>query len=477
MNHEVNLKFNHLDWVFGGLIIFDLLSFVASLNQSWNNIFFCLIIIVFAVLAWHKLSWGLNLILTELIIGSKGYLLALNIGQINISLRIGIFITIFFIWLIKYRDFSFFKKANKFLYPYLGLILLMIIGASRGWTNSFFFSDINAWLFLAILPIYCQEFNTQAKFNQLIQNLILSSCYLSIKTLYSLGLFAYLGRVEIDVFYKWLRNSGVGEITYVAGHYYRIFFQSQIFVLITFFYSLWLKLKFQLNPRQTKVINWSLFLTSTVLLAGLSRSFWLGGLVAGLALSYHLIRQSLSFKTALKLIGKGLGFLVIEIILILVLSQTFSTKILGVRLDESLSEPAVTTRVAELKPLWQGIKLAPIFGSGFGKTLTFISDDPRIRAKFPDGNYVTYAFEWGYLDIILKVGIIGLALYGWYLWTQLKFLEFFKNEYFGLFFGLIAIMFTHLTSPYLNHPLGFGFLAIVLTYCYNHSLKLWKPQL
>ena len=50
-------------------------------------------------------------------------------------------------------------------------------------------------------------------------------------------------------------------------------------------------------------------------------------------------------------------------------------------------------------------------GRGFGATVTYQTRDPRILADNGSGEYTTYAFEWGWLDIWLKLGIFGLAAY------------------------------------------------------------------
>ena len=87
-----------------------------------------------------------------------------------------------------------------------------------------------------------------------------------------------------------------------------------------------------------------------------------------------------------------------------------------------------------------------------------MSNDPRIRAEFPDGRYTTSAFEWGYLDIWLKIGLLGLLAY---LILIVKIArESLKAGLLGeiLFIALTALVITHTFSPYLNHPLGIGFI-------------------
>ncbi|MGC9048780.1 MAG: hypothetical protein ACP5IX_00970, partial [Patescibacteria group bacterium] len=135
------------------------------------------------------------------------------------------------------------------------------------------------------------------------------------------------------------------------------------------------------------------------------------------------------------------------------------------------TEPAAVSRWQQLGPLWQAIKQRPLFGSGFGTIITYQSQDPRAIAKY-GGRYSTYAFEWGYLDIVLKIGFMGLAVYLILIYQifregiklifnfQFSIFNFWPALVFGLLLGLIALVAAHISSPYLNHPLGIGYLML-----------------
>ena len=137
-------------------------------------------------------------------------------------------------------------------------------------------------------------------------------------------------------------------------------------------------------------------------------------------------------------------------------------------------EAAGQSRMELLKPLWKGILKHPIIGSGFGATITYNSKDPRILQNNPSGEYTTFSFEWGYLDLWYKMGILGplayLGLIGSVLlalWRVIKE----KSEMvlvginvqaisLGVFAALIALAAVHFFTPYLNHPLGIGFVIL-----------------
>ena len=139
-------------------------------------------------------------------------------------------------------------------------------------------------------------------------------------------------------------------------------------------------------------------------------------------------------------------------------------------------EAAASSRINQLKPLLYAIAKHPIIGSGFGTTITYKSDDPRIL-----GNYTTYAFEWGYLDLVLKFGLFGMIIYLILIFKILNKLLNFKflilnfkinskfqiqnnKKNYGLRIGfglaLVALLVVNIFSPYLNHPLGIGFVIL-----------------
>jgi O-antigen ligase len=189
-----------------------------------------------------------------------------------------------------------------------------------------------------------------------------------------------------------------------------------------------------------------------------SRSFEVGLAAALMILFIFKIRSDAKngFKWLLRaMLLAVLGYLVVGLISGAVFGATVSRF--------SISDSAASTRMAELSPLWSQIKKAPVFGSGFGITLTFKSEDPRVTTTNPTGMYTTSAFEWGYLDILMKIGIVGLGIYLYLIWKIGAGLwkKRADNYNFGLFLGLVALLAINIFSPYLNHPLGIGYLMIL----------------
>ena len=111
----------------------------------------------------------------------------------------------------------------------------------------------------------------------------------------------------------------------------------------------------------------------------------------------------------------------------------------------------------------------PILGNGFGSTVTYQSKDPRTLAAFPDGRYTAMSFEWGYLDHALDMGILGVAALVAFL-AVLMFTGLRRGgDAAALALGLGALAIVHITSPYLNHPLGLGIMLWLFAYTAPHT--------
>jgi len=212
-----------------------------------------------------------------------------------------------------------------------------------------------------------------------------------------------------------------------------------------------------------------LYLTGLAIVISQSRSFWLGGL-AGIFLLLWLIAWWGKKKlTYVFLAGLALAVMIAsQFLAVSLLSGSY----FGNRFANLQAEPASVSRLNQLEPLTSAIASSPFFGHGFGKTLTYVSHDPRILARNPEGLFTTFAFEWGYLDIALKIGGLGLGLYLFLIasiaFIGLKNMKSSKSHdcYLsaGLLAALTALVVTNFFSPYLNHPLGINYLMLIAAY-------------
>ena len=200
-----------------------------------------------------------------------------------------------------------------------------------------------------------------------------------------------------------------------------------------------------------------------------SRSFWLG-LFGGLLV--YLLLTIFVFKFKFKEIIGQLGMLILAgiiciglIFAVINLPPKISGDSLGSLLAKRTTqiEAAGNSRINMLKPLGEGIIKHPVIGSGFGTTVTYRSVDPRVLTTTAgaSGEYTTYAFEWSYLDLILKIGLFGLFIY--FVLIFKIFQKFWKKIkeplYLSMALVVLVILGVNVFTPYLNHPLG---IAVIL---------------
>jgi len=474
------------------IVIAEALSFWSHQITWLNHLIFLVILLAVLILSLKNLAWGFYVLLAELFIGSKGYLFFLTVGNFRISIRIGIFLVIMAVWfyqLLRYKDKvnQFFTKANQFFYYYLTLALFLLIGAVNGLAHQSIgnvFFDFNGWLYFLLTPVFFAVFSQKEIIGKALSILFAAVSYLSLKTLVLLVIFSRQLAWPLETIYRWVRDSGVGEITWAGVNFYRIFFQAHLYVLIGFLLSISLLLfakRLAFARFEKRWLFLTMILSSTAVLASLSRSFWLGGLAAlaiALAIYFWQARPGL-LKLGLILLALIVLFF-LENNFLKLISGSFENNLIAKRFAAPTEEAAASSRISQLKPLWRSVQNNLLLGSGFGQTVTYQSDDPRIRKASPDGWYATYAFEWGYLDIWLKIGLFGLLAYlalllqtayqAWLLFKQSDFLPLIL----GLILGLAGAVVTSIFSPYLNHPLGIGWLMLVSAVIF--SLNVYEKQ-
>ncbi len=468
----------------------EILSFFSFSQPFLNQSILFIIALGVLVASVYRLEYGLLAVLGELFIGSMGHLFYFNWSGHIIGLRIVIWLVLMLVFLaiIIYQAFkrtgndsywlSFknFSGRNYFLILATFICLAVLNGLIRGHSLGLVFSDFNAWIYFSLLGPVIAVYGgrEEGRLGRLYNLFLAAAIWLSLKTLILLFIFTHDSALSPDI-YLWLRKTLVGEMTPTKTGWPRIFIQGQIFSAIAFLLVFWLnsaKLKldgFFQRSNITALTLAALFLSSVLI--SFSRSFWLA-LVSSLALSCLLIWRLSSFKKALGaalwLIATGVvSFLMMYLVVAWPYFQSQSGNFSADFLDRvsNGNEAALASRWSLLPVLAGEIKKEPLLGQGYGATVTYFSRDPRILQNNPSGEYTTYAFEWGYLDLWLKLGLLGLLAYLLLLFkllfTGLK-RGFKEKDYllFGLTSGLLFLMITNAFTPYLNHPLGIGFLLL-----------------
>lgn len=482
--------------VFLYIILIELFSLFAFLMPAFMPFAFIILVFITLILSLQNLKYGVYVLFLELIIGSLGYLFWLDIGSFKISIRIALFSIIILVWFLKLlfqilREKNFlafkniFNKKLKYFYILFIFIILALVNAYfQGNNLKDIFFDFNAWIyFLLIFPIL-NVFQDRKDLNILIKILSAGLFWIVLETFILLFVFSH-NFSFLPELYRWIRDTRVGEITRFNSGFVRIFFQSHIYFIPAFFYAFYKFLVLKIsNPKYSRIKTLSYFVAASsflsLIILGYSRSNWLGFLFALFLFFVFLFWKKYKLKNILKaflFLGSSAlyAFLFITLIINFPLpgqkNNLNALSLVGDRASRVSSEAGVSSRWNLLPVLWKEIKTAPVFGKGFGKNVIYISNDPRVREKNPDGVYQTYSFEWGWLDVWLKLGFLGLLAYLVLLFNIIlntfKIIK--KNTADKIFltsflFGLFSMIVIHFFSPYLNHPLGIAYLTLLASF-------------
>lgn len=498
------------------LLIVFILSLFGYLYPNINYTLFWLIAIVTFLITLKKTEFGVYVVLMELFIGSKGYLFSFPIHGFVVPLRLSLFLIVIVVFLyktVRTKKLEFFQSN---LWPsFVILAVFLAYGLINGILQhdlKVVFFDVNAYFYFALIfPI----FNVLRRRECVIMVFkLLSAGAMSVAVLtliiladfslfhYSPGLVdatriqaqqlekwrelstqpenAHLAQTtkieaeklkldwrelspEKNYLYRWLQDTGQGQVSYLGGRFFRVFMTSHFYVVVYLLILLSYLIashKFKLKQNIFAIVTTSLLIISLII--SFSRSFWLG-----FAAAFVFLLTGLSFRKIIKLTAIAVSLLVLTLTVI----YFASPDIYGVFVNRftSLFKPATelaaSNRMSLINPILEKIKDKPILGSGFGTLVTYKS----MIAGTDLVEYVkVYVYEWGYLDIIVKMGIFGLISYLFFVFTIIR--NYFKgqrnfdNRYIflirGLFSGLIFLLIIHFTTPYLNHPLGIGLLMI-----------------
>lgn len=469
-------------YALAGLVVFDVASFLAHHWKFMGPWFFVAVAVAFFSVALWKMEYALLALFAELFFGSWGRMLEWSVGGQKISIRLALFLLFFLAWAIRLL-----LKRERWERPPFARALLLV-GACVAWgvaqgflqghTASNVFFDVNGYLFLGLIVQVAALVPKRLPYERILEVLSAAVVLMTVQTYATLAVFSHEYPFIITV-YRWLRDTRLFEITAYAHNFFRIFSQAHLYAMVAVFvFGALLAFGREWSRRDRRFLIVTLIAGSLSLLISFSRSFWLSGALATL-IGVVLLRRIPDFRRRM---AKGVAIVLVMLILEVVTMSfvanypyiwnrpggEFTLNLL--RRRSSQGDDALASRYALLGPLVrEGVK-HPVIGSGFGTLVTFRSSDPRI-VKQTGGIRTTFALEWGFLDFWLKMGAIGLAAWLFLFTSVIR--QAWKSMtrhggpvsspmLFGFLVAFFALLGTHMTSPYFNHPLGLGFLLLLL---------------
>lgn len=439
--------------ILAGYILIRALSFITYFHPWANQLIAAGLIITFSYFCFKNLKLAWLLLLTELLIDGAGHFFELQ-GLLLRTWLLGIF---GLIWLIKKsrnRDFKLPARSIFISLITLGLVICgaMINGYFSGHSTTIIIQDALLFAFLGLLfPAIEWKEDSVKPLNIITKVWIIGSALFSIITFawYSSG-FGVLR----DSYYHWFRNIAAGKITDLGQHFFRIVLPEHELIipviLILAAFLIWNK---NIQTNRTKL--WGFMLVCLAILTlNFSRIYF-----AALALGFLFLFSKKLFKqwfTVSAICAVSIILIFFGLHLTASRGQSIGLELLGLRAAGAnlQTDTSGAIRLAILPDALRQIQARPWFGSGLGATVTYV--DPATHLSVTRSQ-----FDWGYLEMLAELGIVGTLIFLIFYSTVLYQLAKLKTPLGrGLLAGGFSLLLINVTMPVLFH--GFGILYIIL---------------
>ena len=410
-------------------------------------------------LAWYRPRWAAPVLALELVIGSFGHLTSVFVLGFDLPLRQALFIGVILGWIFGQLETrqSIFWLPKPFSGPLRLFWIAVIVSVLFSPDSANVVHDFNGYLYLLAAPLIFSAVRAGdwALYGRILAGGVIALATVTMATL--LG-FGWIPRENLNGLYTWIRDVRLGEITPVAGTYYRVFMQSQLYALLLAVggaaAALWSS-----SPWSRRAALTAAWVGTVVVVASLSRSFWVAGIIGLVTLTLLLRRNGVKYTNLVRYVVITIAVVVVTFYGLQLATGNFPLS-LQQRLD--INEPAAAARSAQAGPLWSAVWRHPLWGSGFGTTVTYRAVDPR---RLVQSTVVTTdTFELGWLDTWLDIGLVGIFALLWWLhrlWRLGRAVA--QQSAVGVItmLAVVALIVVHLFTPYLNHPLGLGLLLFL----------------
>lgn len=449
----------------GAFIVFYLLSVAGFYWPILQSIVFCLLVLAMVVLIFWRLEWAMIFFLAEWFFGQSGHMFELY----GLSLGLILFVILMAGWLVRKiiqkERFTFFNQ--RISVGWLLLVLFLFLATLRGYWNqhseSLISGDALSYSFLLLIfPLV--EFLQVAKNRQwLIKIVAVAIVGVSFFTIFNLLFYSsHLSQVH-DTYYWWIRNVLIGKVTDTGQGFFRIVLPAHLWflpALLVVLAAWWQK---ELSLRTKKQLIFLAIVLSLVLLINFSRAYFLGLLVGLL-----LFKVFLPWRKWIIFLLIAVLILIVEFNVIYFITTNHWTGLgfLSGRLGTIVQpedEMSSLTRLRILPGLLTNIKNNLLTGTGLGTTITY--NDPLSQILKS-----TYYIDWGWLQLLVDLGLLGLVAY--LIWLGQMIIGLIKKirvnasstVYVGLLAGLLALMIATLTGPFLFHPLGIFYQLTIISF-------------
>lgn len=360
-----------------------------------------------------KAAYAALVVLTcECIVGSSGRWLVIG----PLSIRMWLFIAAFLLSL------PFIIKKIKAVIKNTAVINLLVFalviavafvnGMLRGNNRAFIVADLTSYAYLAIVPAYLAVVDTGDKVKKLVKIASYSSLVLVFLTVLLHFVFMVMAQRGIQTFNAAINTVQLGGLFNFDERIYRIFFRSSICFILPFVYF-FAQTLLPGNPEKPHG-KWPAYLYMSLSFIAIvltyTRSIWLGSLAA--AIIFVVLNRK-----KLAAVLKGIGIALAAFVVFVMLSWAgygyegvFSNVMERISLDPMNSEQMEDDTQLMIQLESEGIRAVR-----FNEACDVIEDNfvlgKGLGLEINDGRPGVGKIEYTYLDLMSKMGVIGLIVF------------------------------------------------------------------
>ncbi|MEA4965622.1 MAG: O-antigen ligase family protein [Oscillospiraceae bacterium] len=436
----------------------------------------------------------ISLFCLECVIGGSGRIISFG----YFSLRIILFMVCFFLTLPAVWRARTQLLHQTYTWIWAAFFLLLALYAVRGLRSGYPFSfvkqDVTIFLTLLLYPAFVICLNTRARVQWIVDVLYGGAILVAVVTLGLHVALAFASKAELTAINNFLNHTSYGGLALLGTSYYRIYLKSQMFLQVAIL--LGLHKIIAATSRRSKVF----FLICEVVLVyatilSYTRGFWLGLAISCIILLLCCLRNWKKYLTTLAISLAGVACMFVISYCLYgsnVAFHTFTARVTGTAIDclvdgsdNAIANPgnangnkpsaglsatqeliaknsiaAQNLREATMEEHERLIAADPFWGYGLGKNLDGIRTDGRT--------------EYTYLDLYMKLGLIGFLLFAlvfcWHCTDALKLCFRRKKGVKGdvelvstyLMAGYVGILVTSYLNPFLTSPMGIMLLLTLI---------------
>lgn len=415
------------------------------------------------------------IIIYELVLGGSGRVIMLT-GQITIRYFL-FFIAMFYYMMVILKDIfidklsfkALIKKRMSHTLVYLMIFFALFLYAIfNGFRNGNPISDIlvssKGFLYILMIIPFSHFVDSKEKAKKLVKAFINATVILAVITFIIFIIYG-LNNETYNIFGVILNKWNYGYIA-LRGGFPAVFMKTSPYMAIALIYELNMYINGSEKKNKRKMFN--IFILLEGIICTMSMGIWIASAVGFALVVIISILNRKNIKTAG---GKSIFMELLPMIIIVVITQIIFNQIFSDYIVTVIDNRIATTDSSYVVKADQLIRLTSLwledifFGKGYGVRIYFE------LGKFRSDSMIQFELFWN--QLLLNMGLVGFVSYMLLIFEPV--LVFFKGMLKNLYkvediifiltlsIGIFMMCIISSVNPFMNNPIGIGYLVLFLS--------------